>query len=254
MLTINQVAWQQGNTPILEDISCDIAQGKLYALIGQNGSGKSSLIKLMAGEILPSHGDIRVDDTPLRQLGGKALGRKIAYLPQNLPATHAFTVEELVMLGRYPWQRWLSKPVQADRDIVEHSMHQTQIQHKATQTVASLSGGERARAWLAMALAQQTRYLLLDELLAPLDIIYQVEILRLLRQLAKERELGVVLIIHDINLSAQFCDDIIALKDGKLCHLGSVQDTMTQAVLESIFGVSLRLIDHPEHDYKVAIL
>ena len=87
-----------------------------------------------------------------------------------------------------------------------------------------------------------------------MDIVYQVEILRLLRQLAKERELGVVLIIHDINLSAQFCDDIIALKDGKLCHLGSVQDTMTQAVLESIFGVLLRLIDHPEHDYKVAIL
>lgn len=94
MLTINQVAWQQSNTPILEDISCDIAQGKLYALIGQNGSGKSSLIKLMAGEILPSHGDIRVDDTPLRQLGGKALGRK------NRLSTAEFTCDPRIYRGR----------------------------------------------------------------------------------------------------------------------------------------------------------
>ena len=124
----------------------------------------------------------------------------------------------------------------------------------AEQSVATLSGGERARAWLAMCIAQDTPYLLLDEPLAPLDIVYQVEILRLIRDLARQKNKAIVIIIHDINLAAQFCDEFIALKNGKLCHVGDIASTMQPQVLDQIFGINLHLLSHPVTGNKVAVV
>lgn len=255
MLLLNDVALTiQKNTTLLADINQTIEQGKIYGLIGHNGSGKSTLIKLLAGEHTATRGEVLISDTPIAKLATKQLAKKIAYLPQKLPDANAFTVEELVMLGRYPWQKWLQKPSQQDKDIVTEAMQQTQIMDKAKQTVSTLSGGERARAWLAMCLAQQTDYLLLDEPLAALDIVYQVEILKIIKQLVIQKNLGVVLIIHDINLAAQFCDEFIALKNGKICHTGTVVDTMNTDILEKIFGIQLHMLAHPTDAHKVAVV
>ena len=254
MLSVNQLSLsRQGNT-LLDNLSLQIETGKLYALIGHNGSGKSTLIKALSGEMVPSQGSVMLDNQPIHKLPAKMLARDVAYLPQRLPDAAAFTVAELVMLGRYPHQKWLQKPNEQDHRAVERALALTQTQCFSDRTVATLSGGERARVWLAMCLAQQTRYLLLDEPLAALDVVYQVEVIKLIRQLVDEQGLGVVIILHDINLAAQFCDEFIALKNGKLCHIGDVESTMSQEVLQRIFGIHLHLLSHPSNGHKVAVV
>ena len=158
------------------------------------------------------------------------------------------------MLGRFPWQGWLQRPSPEDVAHVEAAMVQTDVARFAEQPVHTLSGGERQRAWLAMCLAQQSEVLLLDEPLAALDIVYQVEVLQLVRQLIAARGLTVVMIIHDINLAARFCDALIALKGGRLCRFAPVGEVMSAAALQEVFGVRLHLLDHPDGKHRVAVV
>lgn len=257
MLTIQSLSVIRQHKTLLHDINLQLEKGKIYALIGHNGSGKSTLIKALAGETTPTSGRIVLDEFPETStfdLPAKTLAQHIAYLPQKLPDASSFTVAELVMLGRYPYQKWLQKPTPQDQAIVTEAMAMTQVTQFAQQSVATLSGGERARAWLAMCIAQDTPTLLLDEPLAPLDIVYQVEVLRLIRELVVKKRMTIVIIIHDINLASQFCDEFIALKQGELCHIGDVASTMTPQVLEQIFGINLHLLNHPINGKKVAVV
>ncbi|TDQ56319.1 iron complex transport system ATP-binding protein [Mesocricetibacter intestinalis] len=254
MLKIEKLGFRVQDKTLLRDISFSLAAGKVYGLIGHNGSGKSTLIKILSGENSPSQGEIFLDHKPLSAFGHKALARRIAYLPQHLPEAADFLVSELVMLGRFPWQGWLQKPSREDQLIVEEAMALTAVSRFAGQPVNTLSGGERQRVWLAMCLAQQSEYLLLDEPLAALDIVYQVEVLQLIRRLVEERGLTVVIIIHDINLAAQFCDELIALKQGRLCCRGRVEEVMNAGVLEDIFGMRLHLLPHPQGTHQVAVV
>ena len=187
MLTIHSLTVIRQQKTLLHNISTKLEKGKIYALIGHNGSGKSTLIKALAGETTPTNGKIvlgEIGNKSIFDLSPKVLAQHIAYLPQKLPDASSFTVAELVILGRYPHQKWLQKPTPQDHAIVRDAMAMTQVTQYAEQSVATLSGGERARSWLAMCIGQDTPYLLLDEPLAPLDIVYQVEILRLIRELA----------------------------------------------------------------------
>lgn len=258
MLSIQNLSFTLQDKPLLSDINLSLEKGKLYAVIGHNGSGKSTLIKLLAGENSPTSGVVNYkkknESHNLHKMPAKELAKHIAYLPQNLPDAQNFTAQELVMLGRYPWQKWLQKPSRKDHEIVATALEQTKIADKATQTVSTLSGGERARVWLAMCLAQHTDYLLLDEPLAALDIVYQVEILRLIKSLVTDKGLGVVIIIHDINLASQFCDEFIALKQGKISYIGSVDSIMSHNALQDIFGIDLHILNHPTNGHKVAIV
>lgn len=254
MLTTQNLTIHAFDKTLLDDINLCICPAKLYGLIGHNGSGKSTLIKALAGEITPSAGNIYIDDKPLHQLPPKTLAKKLAYLPQKLPDQSGFSVADLVMLGRYPHQSFLAKPSAQDHQIVAQAMADTGISTFANGSLANLSGGEKARAWLAMCLAQQTPYLLLDEPLAPLDIVYQVQILKLIQTLACEKGLGVVIIIHDINLASQFCDEIIALKGGKVCYLGNTDNLMKKDTLHDIFGIDLHLFTHPKTGKQVAVV
>ena len=257
MLTTQSLTVIRQQKTLLHNINVTIEKGKIYALIGHNGSGKSTLIKALAGETSPNSGQILLPDfadKSIFDLPPKTLAQQVAYLPQKLPDASQFTVAELVMLGRYPYQKWLQKPTPQDHTKVREAMALTQVTPFAEQSVATLSGGERARAWLAMCIAQDTPYLLLDEPLAPLDIVYQVEILRLIRDLARQKNKAIVIIIHDINLAAQFCDEFIALKNGKLCHVGDIASTMQPQVLDQIFGINLHLLSHPVTGNKVAVV
>lgn len=255
MLSTHQLCVRTAqNKTLISDISVQIQTGKIYGLIGHNGSGKSTLIKALAGETKPSDGQVMVDGKSLLSMSANELAKILAYLPQKLPDATHFSVKELVMLGRYPHQAWLAKPSKADEQIVLQSMQLTGVAQFAEQMVATMSGGERARAWLAMCLAQQTRYLLLDEPLAALDVMYQVEVLRLLRELVAKTGLTVVIILHDINLAAQFCDELIALKQGKICHQGAVSELMTPSILQDIFGISFSLLTHPVTGQQVAVV
>lgn len=254
MLSVHSATYQVRDKTLLNNISLNLSNGRLYGLIGHNGSGKSTLIKLLSGELAPSSGSVQLEEQRIHQFSAKELAKHIAYLPQRLPEAADFYVRELVMLGRFPWQKWLQKPTALDHDIVERAMAQTQVTQFAEQAVNTLSGGERQRVWLAMCLAQQCRYLLLDEPLAALDIVYQVEVMQLIRRLVDEQGLTVVIIIHDINLASQFCDELIALKGGSLCKHAAVQDIMQPCVLQDIFGVNLHLLEHPNGTHRVAVL
>ncbi|MGO2506144.1 ABC transporter ATP-binding protein [Psychrobacter alimentarius] len=253
MLRVNQLTIsRQGNT-LLENISCELNSNELIALVGHNGSGKSTLIKALAGEMSVNGGSISLDERHIADYSNKELAQQMAYLPQQLPDAAGFTVRELVMLGRYPHQKWLQKPSQVDKDKVEQAMRTTQVEAFAERTTTTLSGGERARVWLAMCLAQDTRYLLLDEPLAALDMHYQLEVIQLIRRLVDEQGLSVIIIVHDINLAAQYADRVIALKNGRICHNGTIKSTMQPDILRSIFNVDMQLLSHPITGHPVAV-
>ncbi len=253
MLRANQLTIsRQGNT-LLDNVSCEVGSNQLVALVGHNGSGKSTLIKALAGEMMTNGGSISLDERYISDYSSKELARRMAYLPQQLPEAAGFSVRELVMLGRYPHQKWLQKPSQIDKDKVAEAMRITQTEAFADRTTATLSGGERARVWLAMCLAQDTRYLLLDEPLAALDMHYQLEVIQLIRRLVDEQGLSVVIIIHDINLAAQYADRVIALKNGRICHDGDINSTMQPTILHKIFNVDMQLLSHPITGQPVAV-
>ena len=199
MLSLDSVSFRSGDRVLLDAVSFSLAPGQLYGVIGHHGAGKSTLIRLLGGELLPSSGAVLLDGAAVHAFSAKARARRIASLPQKLPDAADFLVRELVMLGRFPWQGWLQRPSPEGVAHVEAAMVQTDVARFAEQPVHTLSGGERQRAWLA----QQSEVLLLDEPLAALDIVYQVEVLQLVRRLIAERGLTVVMIIHDINLAAR---------------------------------------------------
>lgn len=253
MLRVNQLTIsRQGNT-LLDNVSCELNSNELIALVGHNGSGKSTLIKALAGEMSVNGGSISLDERHIADYSSKELAQQMAYLPQQLPDAAGFTVRELVMLGRYPHQKWLQKPSQIDKDKVEQAMRTTQVEAFAERTTTTLSGGERARVWLAMCLAQDTRYLLLDEPLAALDMHYQLEVIQLIRRLVDEQGLSVIIIVHDINLAAQYADRVIALKNGRICHNGTIKSTMQPNILRSIFNVDMQMLSHPITGHPVAV-
>lgn len=254
MLQAKNLLLTRQKSVLLQDINCQISPNQLVSLIGHNGSGKSTLIKVLAGEMSPNSGSLMLDDIQLSEYGSKDLAKKLAYLPQQLPDAASFTVSELVMLGRYPHQKWLQKPSKIDQDKVTEAMRLTQIDTYADRIVSTLSGGERARVWLAMCLAQDTQYLLLDEPLAALDVRYQIEVMALIRKLVDTQGLGVMMIVHDINLAAQYSDRIIALKAGKICHDDTVDNIMQPPVLKDIFNVDMQLLTHPVNGHPVAVV
>ena len=254
MLKASQLNVVRQSNTLLSNIDCQLSTHELVALVGHNGSGKSTLIKTLAGEMTFNSGSVMLDDIPLGEYGSKALAKKMAYLPQQLPDAASFTVAELVMLGRYPHQKWLQKPNDADHAKVREAMASTQVEQFANRIVATLSGGERSRVWLAMCLAQDTKYLLLDEPLAALDVKYQIEVVELIRKLVDTQGLGVMMIVHDINLASQYADRIIAIKGGRICHSGDVASTMQPNVLKDIFDVNMTLMTHPESGQQVAVV
>ena len=173
--------------------------------------------------------------------------------PQHLPAATALTARELVMMGRYAWSGLLGRTNDADREAVAQAFRLTHTEKFTGQIVDTLSGGERSRIWLAMCLAQQSRFLLLDEPLAALDIAHQIEVMALVQKLSRDLGLGVIIVIHDINLAAQYCDELVALKQGRLLKTGRPSEIMTAQVLKDIYSVEMNIIAHPENGRPVAL-
>lgn len=238
---------------LLHDVSLELGTDKVYGLIGHNGSGKSTLLKLLTRQYRPSRGTVRLNGKPLDDYPARAFAKEVAYLPQHLPAATALKAHELVAMGRYAWRGLLGRTTEEDRAAVERALALTHTAAFADQVVDTLSGGERSRVWLAMCLAQQSRFLLLDEPLAALDIAHQIDVMALVRRLSRDLGLGVVIVIHDINLAAQYCDELVALKQGRLLKTGRPDDIMTAAVLKDIYSVDMNIIAHPGSGRPVAL-
>jgi iron complex transport system ATP-binding protein len=239
---------------LLEPLTLDLPARKVVGLIGHNGSGKSTLVKLLARQQPASSGTIRFEGRALKDWGDRPFARKVAYLPQHTPPAQGMLVKELVALGRYPWHGALGRFGQVDRDKVAEAMALTDVEPFADRLVDTLSGGERQRAWLAMLVAQDAECLLLDEPISALDVAHQVEVLSLVHRLAAERGLGVVVVLHDVNMAARFCDEILALHSGKLIARGTPEEIMTPAQLQAIYGIPIGVMRHPETSYPISFV
>jgi ferric hydroxamate transport system ATP-binding protein len=230
---------------LLHPLDLAIASGRVTGLIGHNGSGKSTLLKLLARQLAPSCGRVLHAGRPLGGFGARELARRIAYMPQESPQTDALSVRELVALGRYPWHGALGRFSAADRAAVARAIEATGLEPLQDHRVDTLSGGERQRAMLAMLLAQEAECLLLDEPISALDIPNQIAVMRLIRAAALEGR-SVVVVLHDVNIAARFCDDLIALSAASLVAQAPARALMTEAALEGIYGIRMGLFEHPE--------
>ncbi|WP_392551463.1 ABC transporter ATP-binding protein [Orbus wheelerorum] len=253
MLIADEISYAVGEKQILFPTSAKFEQGQLYGIIGHNGSGKSTFVKLLAKQQACSTGHILVDNVAINQYQTKKLARKISYLPQYLPADIHLTVAELVKLGRFPWKGSLKRFNDEDNKIIRQALKQTQTLIYQNQFLQFLSGGERQRVWLAMCLAQQSQYLILDEPLSALDIHHQIEVMKLLQNLAHQHNIAIIVVIHDINLASEFCDSILAFKRGKLIYNQAAQAFIKQSTLLDIYDVNFTIIDHPIRHHPVAL-
>ncbi|MFB2552038.1 ATP-binding cassette domain-containing protein [Ensifer soli] len=230
---------------ILSDVTLNFPAGEITALVGHNGSGKSTLLKMLARQQQPDTGRVTFCGTPVSTFEPRAFSRRVAYLAQDVGAAAGMTVRELVACGRYPWHGALGRFTARDREKVEEAIALTRLEGLAGRFVETLSGGERQRAWIAMLVAQDSDCLLLDEPTSALDIAHQMEVLALIRRLSHEKGLGVVVVLHDINMSARFADRIHALKRGRVVASGRPADIMRRAALQEIYGIAMDVIPHP---------
>jgi ferric hydroxamate transport system ATP-binding protein len=252
LFELNGVAFAISGRVLLEPLNLMLPARRVLGVIGHNGSGKSTLIQLLARQQLASFGAIRFKGRALKEWGDRPFARKVAYLPQQTPPAAGMLVRELVALGRYPWHGALGRFGQVDKDRVAEAMALTDVEPFAHRLVDTLSGGERQRVWLAMLVAQDTECLLLDEPISALDIAQQIEVLSLVHRLSKDRGLGVIVVLHDVNMAARFCDELIALHSGKLIARGSPRMIMTPSTLEAIYGIPMGVMFHPDSCYPIS--
>ena len=253
-LELDDVSYRIQDLRLLAPLSLRVEAGSLVGLIGPNGSGKSTLMKLMAAQLSPTQGSLRLEGRPMKDWGRRAFARRVAYLGQDLPATEGLTARELVRFGRFPWRGLLGRRTRDDEAQVERAMALTGTQALAGRVVETLSGGERQRVWLAMLLAQESRFLLLDEPLSALDVAHQVEVMDLIRHLSGRLNLGVVVILHDINIASRYCDRIVALNAGQLALDGSPEELMREDALKAIYSVEMQVMPHPLRDHTIAVM
>jgi len=244
-LQFNQVSFAYFNGLVLHDISLTVKTGEMVGLLGPNGSGKTTLLKLASGVLKPRQGEIRLNGSTMNQLSRKAIARQVAVVPQQFHIPFAFTTSEVVMLGRTPFIKALAGETAADKQVVAEAIKLVGISHLVNRRFDELSGGERQKVILAMALAQQPELLLLDEPTVHLDISHQVETLELVRRLNREHGLTVMAAMHDLNLASLYFDRLILLKEGRVWAEGTPAQVLTEARILEVFSASVRVEAHP---------
>lgn len=230
---------------ILDHISLQIPSNKISVIIGANACGKSTLLKTLARLIKPVTGEVLLDGKPIHKYQSKQFAKIVGLLPQSPIAPEGITVADLVGRGRYPHQSMFGAWSKKDYEAVAEAMEIMDITSLANRHMDELSGGQRQRVWIAMALAQQTDILFLDEPTTFLDITYQVEILDLLTDLNRKYGTTIVMVLHDINLSARYADYIFALRQGKLVAEGRPSEVITSGLIKDVFGLDCTVIQDP---------
>lgn len=231
-----------GGRHVLDTVSAVLRPGRITAILGPNGAGKSSLIRTMAGLIVPQGGSVTVDSRDVAGIEPRERARLIGYLPQDGVAAWNVRAAELVALGRLPHRAPFAGPAPHDFDAVMMAMAATETTHLADRPVGELSGGERARVLLARVLAGEPRWLLADEPLASLDPAHQLDILDRLRT-AADGGAGVVIVLHDLGHAASVADDVLLLKDGRIAAFGGVGEVLTEERVADVFEVKVRWIE-----------
>ena len=226
-----------GDGPVIDGESVTVPAGEVTALVGPNGSGKSTLLKALADQLSPEDGTVRVDGREIHDMGSKELARKVGLLSQENVAPGSLTVEDLVAHGRYPHRGTFESVNEDDIAAVHRAISLAGIEDLRDTDVGSLSGGQKQLTWIAMALAQETDVLLLDEPTTFLDLHHQLEVMEIIETLRDESDTTVVLVLHDISQAARHADHVLALKDGEILARGPPEEVVTEELLREVFRV-----------------
>jgi iron complex transport system ATP-binding protein len=234
-----------GGLPVVQDVNMLVPSGQISALIGANACGKSTLLKAMARLLKPISGEVTLNGLRLDNIPTLKLAQKLSLLPQSPIAPEGIVVSELVGFGRFPHRSFLRGFTKDDRQAIADAMDTMEISNLANRAIDELSGGQRQRVWLAMALAQQTDILLLDEPTTFLDVAHQIEILDMLTELNHQKGTTIVMVLHEVNLAARYADYLFAMHHGKLAASGTPSQVLTEKLLKDVFGLDSMVILDP---------
>jgi iron complex transport system ATP-binding protein len=236
---ISDVCAGYGADDVLQGVSLTVRPGQLCAVLGPNGAGKSTLVKLISGALAPRTGRIALGGVDASGLDRRAVARAVAVVPQAVEVAFAFTVREVVMMGRAPHQGAWMRPSAADLAAVDNAMEACELGHLAARPVTALSGGEQKRVAIARALAQEAPVLLLDEAGAHLDVRHSIVVHELVRRELTRRDLACVAVLHDLNAAARYADRVALLQAGRIVAEGTVEEVMTYRRLTAVFETEL---------------
>ena len=242
---LNEVCFRYTDTWILQNISLDVMDGEILGIIGPNGSGKSSLLKLLSRINIPQKGEIFLGDMDIKLMNQSDIAKLVAVVPQESSFTFPFTVGETVLMGRTPHLTGKLFEDSDDLKVAMEVMAWMDISGLENRPVTDISGGERQRAIIARALAQEPDILVLDEPTASLDIGHQIEIYNLLARLNREKGLTIILSSHDLNLASQYCHRLMLLNKGRICAVGSSHDVITEENIRDVYGCNVLVDPHP---------
>jgi iron complex transport system ATP-binding protein len=247
MLRIENLSVNYGKRRVLQHVALGVESGEVLALVGPNGAGKSTLIRAVSGVVPIESGDVHIDGRALSKLSTMERARYLAVVPQARSLPPAFTVYESVLLGRTPHLGWLGRTGPRDHERVQYALEHTQMLPLAERYVGELSGGEQQRVLLARALAQDTPVLLLDEPTTHLDLQHRESLIQLIRSLAVDKHLAVLMVLHDLNLAGLYADRVALLVEGQVQAVGTASEVLTEANLSRVYQIQVRVIPHPEY-------
>jgi len=245
LLKADKIFGGYNNKPVINNVSLEIKQGDFLGIIGPNGGGKSTLLRLMSRAILPTKGKIVLEGEDLRKINSKEVARKIAFIPQLTLINFSFTVWEIVLMGRIPHLSRLKAEGKKDFSIAERALSLTDALHLKNRRIDELSAGELQRVIIAKALAQEPLLLFLDEPTSYLDIGHQVQTLDLLAELNQKNNLSIVIVLHDLNLAGEYCKKIILLNEGEIFEQGTPAQVLTYQNIESLYKTVVVVKDNP---------
>lgn len=250
-MEIRHLTFGYGKKPILKDLSVSFEKGKITTLLGANGSGKTTLFKLCTRNMRSQKGIIMLDDENIFHMKRRDFSKKVAIVHQQNRVTGNITVKELVSYGRTPHIRMMQQATREDDDAINWSLEVTNLKEIQNEQVVSLSGGQRQRVWIAMALAQKSEMIFLDEPTTYLDIRYQVELLQLIKSLNTDFGITIVMVLHDINQALQYSDNIVGLKNGNLLFYGKPNEVVSAERISELYGMSLRTVTFEDKPYVI---
>ncbi|EGQ25224.1 iron(III) ABC superfamily ATP binding cassette transporter, ABC protein [Sporosarcina newyorkensis 2681] len=241
MIQAKNICFSVPEKQILHDISFSLEQGKLIGIIGPNGSGKSTMLKIIYRYLKQTSGSVTLYEKEMDHMTQKKIAQEMAVVSQETPVLFDFTVKDLVMMGRTPYKQWLAKDSKEDFAIVEESMQLANVLYLKDRTLGQLSGGEKKRVMLARALAQQAKILILDEPTNHLDIEHQLQLM----DLVKELPITIIAALHDLNLAASYCDELLLMREGTLHMKGTPEQVLTKETIKQVFQVQASVSKNP---------
>jgi len=251
ILTTQAINFSYNQDAVLHSISMNVSPGEFIGVIGPNGSGKSTLLKLLGGVLKPDSGQLYLKGKNYLDYQQKQLAQSITWVPQEHPMVFPFKVSEIVLMGRHPYLSAFTFEGEEDIEIARSAMERTQTIQFAQRNFNEISGGEKQRVVIAGAIAQEPELMILDEPTSALDIKYQIQILNILKQLNEDKNMTVILAMHDLHLASKFCKRLVLLEEGKIFQDGKSEEVLQKEHIEKVYGVKVHLIR--DHDGDIII-